>query len=144
MSDYQKVEINKEAEAAPYSAEDLKKIEDQSAEAPQGQPVEEEQEQEEDRPEWLPEKFNAPEDLAKAYSELQAQFTKKTQDETPASEDARDFSKFTTEFAESGDLSSESVSEIESWGIPRDMIDGYVEGQKAAGHKGNRTLSTRQ
>ena len=27
-----------------------------------------------DRPDWLPEKFNTPEDMAKAYSELEQQF----------------------------------------------------------------------
>src|SRR5690606_30053206 len=38
-----------------------------------------------ERPSWLPEKFNSPEDLAKAYGELEKQFTQKTQ--TGASKD---------------------------------------------------------
>ena len=128
MSDYQKVEINKSEEAQPFSEADLAKIKEDA-------PAVEETVQEAESPDWLPEKFSSPEDLAKAYEELQAKMSSGESPETeePAEEsgDNRDFSKFTEEFAESGDLSEKSVSEIQSWGIPKEMIDGYIEGQKA-------------
>lgn len=132
MSDYQKVEINKGSEPAPYSEADLEKLENTPTEESPEQATEE-------KPEWLPEKFSSPEELAKAYGELQSKLSSVESTETEESEEpvespeegSRDFSKFTEEFAESGDLSDESFKEIESWGIPREMIDGYIEGQKA-------------
>jgi hypothetical protein len=121
MSDYQKVEIVQSAEE-PQAEE---------AVAPQA-----------DRPEWLPEKFAAPEDLAKAYGELQTKMSEAPEEsgespdepaevESPAETGGKDFTKFSDEFAETGELSSESITEIKSWGIPQAMIDGYMEGQKA-------------
>ena len=35
---------------------------------------------ESERPEWLPEKFKSPEDMAKAYGELEKEFTKSRQE----------------------------------------------------------------
>tara|TARA_B100001093_G_scaffold485125_1_gene519163 strand:+ start:296 stop:1021 length:726 start_codon:yes stop_codon:yes gene_type:complete len=102
----------------------------------------------ENRPEWLPEKFKSPEDLAKGYSELEKQFTQSrqeasaTKEETAEEEtnsDARetvekaglDFDSMQQEFAEKGNLSAETYSELESKGIPKEMVDAYVEGQQA-------------
>lgn len=117
------------------------------AEAP---PVETVQE---DRPEWLPEKFNSPEDLSKAYSELEKQFTQSRQEakeepqtteepkvestETP--EDAKaavenvglDFEGMKQEYADNGKLSEETYKDLETKGIPKDMVDAYVAGQEA-------------
>ena len=59
MADYQKVEIN---EPAPNEIE---------PEEQQATEVEEPQ-SEQERPEWLPEKFKSAEDLAKAYGELES------------------------------------------------------------------------
>lgn len=139
MSEYQKVEVGQaDAEPQPFSEEDLKNIEEMQ----QGEQEAEAQETgEEQRPEWLPEKFGSPEEMAKAYEELQSQFTKERQSEetedntedpsdiTPLTVD--DFGSFTDEFAETGDVSEESREKIAGWGIPREMIDAYVEGQKA-------------
>lgn len=115
-------------------------------------PVEQTQET---RPEWLPEKFNSPEDLAKGYSELERQFTQSRQEaaqagktegsdevspsETQATEEAReavensglDFNSMQTEFAENGELSEDTYKDLENRGIPKEMVDAYVEGQKA-------------
>lgn len=115
-------------------------------------PVEQTQEA---RPEWLPEKFNSPEDLAKGYSELERQFTQSRQEaaqsgetegsgevspsETQTTEEAReavegtglDFDAMQTEFAENGELSDSTYKNLENKGIPKEMVDAYVEGQKA-------------
>jgi hypothetical protein len=115
-------------------------------------PVEQTQET---RPEWLPEKFNSPEDLAKGYSELERQFTQSRQEaaqagkaedsnevssnETEATTEAReavegkglDFDAMQTEFAENGELSENTYKDLENKGIPKEMVDAYVEGQKA-------------
>lgn len=44
-------------------------------------PGEQPAQQEPDRPEWLPEKFKTPEDLAKSYSELEKKMTNKVPDQ---------------------------------------------------------------
>ena len=46
-------------------------------------PVEQTQEA---RPEWLPEKFKTPEDLSKAYGELEKQYTQSRQEAASAKE----------------------------------------------------------
>ena len=113
------------------------------------------EETKDNRPEWLPEKFNSPEDLAKGYSELEKQFTQSRQEASQAKEtegsnevssteaqttiEARetvenaglDFDAMTQEFTESGKLSDDTYKELQSKGIPKEMVDAYVEGQQA-------------
>ena len=103
------------------------------------------------RPEWLPEKFNSPEDLAKGYSELEKQFTQSRQAEAQANQaesseevpsgqaEAKeavenaglDFEAMQAEFAESGELSENTYKDLEAKGIPKEMVDAYVDGQMA-------------
>jgi len=135
MGDYQKVEVVREGEPDPSLQEEH--IEQEASEEVQAEQVEEQ------RPEWLPEKFNSPEDMARAYESLESQFTKKKQDaevgeETTEATDAStstlsvdNFAEYTDEFANTGDISEESRQSIESMGLPREMIDAYIEGQKA-------------
>ena len=146
MSDYQKVEVGRGEEDGPFSEEDVQQLQAESdtqdADQEERVAVEEEREDEildEERPEWLPEKFGTPEDLAKAYSDLEAQYTQAQQGEDgetlPERDSVRsldDLTAFNQEFAETGDISEESRAKVESeWGLPREMIDGYIEGQKA-------------
>lgn len=105
-----------------------------------------------DRPSWLPEKFKTPEDLARAYDELQrklGQQPPKTEatTEAPKTEDAPqatqesakdalaasglDYDAFSREFAEAGTLSDDSYERLNKAGIPRDVVDAYIEGQRA-------------
>ena len=108
-------------------------------------PVEQTQE---NRPEWLPEKFKTPEDLSKAYGELEKQFTQSRQEASEAeveqpepqtTEEARetvekaglDYDAMQQEFAENGELSDKTIKDLEDRGIPRDMVDSYVRGQEA-------------
>lgn len=140
MSNYQQVSMTT-GETSAYSEADLAKIEAEDGVVDEAEGIQDEVgvEVDEDRPEWLPQKFASPEQLAKAYAELEARYSSrsKNSEEQPADVDEapevseRDFSVYTEEFAENGDLSEESIAQIESWGIPREMIEGYVEGQKA-------------
>ena len=76
------------------------------------------------RPEWLPEKFQSPADLAKAYSELEKRFTSKAVD-------FGGLDQFSQEFAANGDISEESVKKITAMGIPEPLVRAYVDGQKS-------------
>jgi len=136
MADFQRVEVQAQ-DSAPLSEQDIKNLE-------QEEQAEVQEEVHEERPEWLPEKFGTGEELAKAYSELQTEFTKRRQDTeegTESSEEAAgdptplsvdSFREFSNEFTETGDVSETSRERIvEEMGLPREMIDAYVEGQKA-------------
>lgn len=101
------------------------------------------------RPEWLPEKFQSPEDLAKAYAELE-QKQSKPDDDTPKPDDKQDkpddkptddtpkspvevaIAKASAEFEKAGDISSETVEELTKMGIDKAYIERYVEMAKAA------------
>jgi uncharacterized protein YbaA (DUF1428 family) len=140
MANYQQINLST-GETGAYSEADLAKIETQEGAVDEAEGIQDEAgvESDEERPEWLPEKFASPEQLAKAYSELESRYSSRSQDTEEQPDDGdeapevaeRDFSVYSDEFAEHGTLSEESVAEIESWGIPREMIEGYVEGQKA-------------
>lgn len=105
-----------------------------------------------DRPEWLPEKFKSPEDMAKAYGELEKKLGAKPEDkdsedqgsedqgsEDKASDDdndqgdkpALDFERYAEEVSTNGELSEEAYAELEKAGIPREVVDTYVEAQQA-------------
>jgi len=91
-----------------------------------------------DRPAWLPEKFKSAEDLAKAYSELEGRFTQANQSQDQLSKavqaanlSVEDLAPMSREFADTGALSEKSYKALEGKGIPRELVDAYVEGQKA-------------
>jgi len=94
-----------------------------------------------ERPEWLPEKFNSPEDLAKSYSELEKKLSSPTDEaaepsetdgEPPSTPEPVSFNKFSEEFAGSGELGEESYTELESMGYPKEMVDIYIKGMQSA------------
>lgn len=95
-----------------------------------------------DRPTWLPEKFNSPEELAKAYGELEKQFTQKNQTKTEGSETQSQVEQvvenaglnlidLTAEFEQSGQLSDDSYDRLGKAGISRDYVNAYIRGQEA-------------
>lgn len=103
-------------------------------------PVEETQE--EQRPEWLPEKFKNPQDLANAYGELEKQFTQSRQSEPEDSTQEQsaeevvesvglDFTEMSNEYMENGQLSEETYKALENRGIPSDIVDAYIQGQES-------------
>ena len=137
MAEFERVEIPT-PEDAPFSEQDIKNLEQEE------QTEIQEEQLDDERPEWLPEKFESPEELAKAYSDLQAEFTRNRQNEESgregvekAAENAEalsveSFKEFSDEFNETGDVSQASRDMIvKNMGLPREMVDAYVEGQKA-------------
>ena len=100
----------------------------------------------EDRPQWLPEKFKSPEDMAKAYSELEAKLGQAKPVDPPAvdpaatppanpeaalAEKGLDLQDFSAEFAQKGELSAESYEKLGKAGYSRQIVDQYIEGQRA-------------
>jgi plasmid maintenance system antidote protein VapI len=89
-------------------------------------------------------KFKSQEDLEKAYSELEQRFSKgehKAGDETDPAQPAKtpevspeakpSLDKYSDEFMEKGELSSESYAELEKAGYDRQTVDNYIAGQQA-------------
>jgi len=135
MGDYQKVEIIKEGLEDPSLQEEhIEQEATQEEQSPQA---------EEQRPEWLPEKFDSPEAMAKAYESLESQFTKQQQTTEVGEENAEEtnetaspisvekFTEYDNEFINTGEISEQSRQDIEAMGIPREMIDAYISGQQA-------------
>lgn len=96
-----------------------------------------------ERPEWLDEKFQSPEELAKAYQELQQKQSKKEapkdeateeveKEDAPAPSKASDaIQKATEEFTKNGKLSDKAFIELDKAGIPRELVESYINGQEA-------------
>ncbi len=110
----------------------------------------------EGRPAWLPDKFDSPEAMARAYSELenrfhssdeqlqqyenQANYEQQAQEirETPAhlvsqvlADRDLDFSAFQQEYNETGSLSEDAYKALQEAGIEPQMVDTWIEGQEA-------------
>ena len=95
----------------------------------------------EDRPSWLPKKFKSPEDMAKAYSELEKKLSKGKQEVTSeetqgAAEEAVEaaglnMGDLQAEYDENGTLSEDSYKALEKAGISKSMVDTYIEGLNA-------------
>ena len=97
-----------------------------------------------DRPEWLPEKFKSPAELAKAYSELEKKIGQPKQEAPappptgdptipkPEGDQINGFQEFTDEFTKNGKLSDDSYKRLESRGIPRALVDSYISNHQAA------------
>jgi len=98
-------------------------------------------------------KFDSYEDLEKAYEELQSNFTKSRQtdvgesetrgadssDDESSEEIAReavqeaglDFNSLSEEYWENEGLTDQSYETLEKAGIPREIVDSYIEGQQS-------------
>ena len=130
MSDYEKVEIKSDV-APAYQQEQVEQFESQA-------PPEAPEQVGEERPSWLPEKFESPEALAFAYNQLQKEFSQsrqQPQEEAPAQENTGQitedvFYELSEEFDATGDVSEDSRDRLAQSGIPRQMIDNYVNSQK--------------
>jgi hypothetical protein len=110
----------------------------------------------EERPEWLPEKFKSPEDLAKAYNELQAKLGSRSQPseepapsvEEPEEQEAKsdnvedqareavenaglDFDSLSQKFWDNGALDDGDFEALEKSGIPRGLVEQFIAGQEA-------------
>lgn len=99
----------------------------------------------EDRPQWLPEKFKSPEDMAKAYAELESKLGgQKAPDPNATPSDpppenpqqalqdkGLDLNEFSQEFAAKGELTPESYEKLAKAGYSKDIVDNYIAGQQA-------------
>ena len=110
----------------------------------------------EGRPAWLPDKFDSPEAMARAYAELetkfhsndeqlqqlesQANYEQQAQEvmETPPhmvdqllDERGLDFSVFQQEYNETGQLSEDAYLALQEVGIEPQMVDTWIAGQEA-------------
>ena len=107
-----------------------------------------------ERPGWLPEKFANAEELAKAYGELEKRMSSKPQEPTKAEDlniktnevaenKSGQLDKFYNEYADKGELSENSYTELANIGLSRDVVDNYISGQQAlAEQKANSIMST--
>ena len=122
-----------------------------------------------DRPEWLPNKFDSPEALAQAYTELEQRMGRQGQEQQEDHEWTRedlydrdtvsveteedpsevqnflasrglDFDQFQEEFNQSGGLSEDAYGALEKAGIPPTLVDSWLEGQKAVSQQLQSTI----
>ncbi|MRN79462.1 MULTISPECIES: capsid assembly protein [unclassified Brucella] len=139
--------LEEAAKTAPTSTEEAQAQLEAQAEAEKAQ---------KERPEWLPEKFKDPADLAKAYAELEAKLGSQSaaekvpgeeepeadekkpegadegkEPEEETQEEKVDISAFEAEYAEKGELSEESYAKLEKLGFGREFVDSYKAGQEA-------------
>lgn len=74
-------------------------------------------------------KFKTQADLEKAYTELESKLGKPAA--APQAITEAELADFTTEYSTAGGLSEASLVKLESKGIKRDIVNAYIEGQKA-------------
>ena len=140
MAELHRVEIN---EKAPNEIE--------PEEAQTDEVTETTEEQQTERPEWLPEKFKSAEDMANAYSELEKKLGQPASEEQQQEEEpqqteenenendkpeAGNYNEAVVEaskeyFENDGQLSEETYQKLEKVGLPRDLVDSYAAGQQA-------------
>jgi len=135
MAELHRVEIN---EKAPQE------IDPESEEAVDAVP-----EEQTDRPEWLPEKFKSPEDMANAYSELEKKMgagaeeqqeegetTNEEEQPDDTTEEDTDTNDVIVEaskefFENDGVISEETYKNLAEIGLPKELVDSYAAGQQA-------------
>lgn len=88
-----------------------------------------------ERPEWLPEKFQSVEDMAKAYGELESKLgsdnTEETEELGDTPEQNAAISSASEEWNEKGELSDSTYQSLAKAGITRDMVDLYIQGMES-------------
>jgi len=140
MAELHRVEIN---ERAPQE------IDPESEEAVDAVSEEQTQETQEDRPDWLPEKFKNAEDMANAYSELEKKMgaganSEEEQEEEQSTEEQQDditeedtdnnnvIVEASKEFFENdGVISEETYKNLAAVGLSKELVDSYAAGQQA-------------
>lgn len=104
--------------------------------------------QDPERPEWLPEKFKSPEDMVKAYSQLESKLGQPKQEQVQETTEATgeenvsevaelldnkglDFDVFQQEYNETGGLSEDAYEALQEAGFSRSLVDTWIQGQDA-------------
>jgi hypothetical protein len=146
----ERVEINEpvageqmtlEDQLAKQEAEGIGQVmEEPTQQEPSGQEDNVAEESVEEKPEWLPEKFKTPEDLAKAYTELEKERGKESQpnkeEKGEVTGESPDVSKAIQNasdafFSDAG-MTEENYKSLEEAGVPREFAEAYVKGQEAS------------
>ena len=114
--------------------------------------IEEQEQPQGDRPEWLPEKFKSPEDLANAYNNLETRLgtpdddeseedlppTEKKSEDEPSQNDT--ITSASMEFFENGGLTDDTYAKLQEVGLSKELVDSYIEGQSAIQQSGEEAL----
>jgi hypothetical protein len=137
MAELQQVSINEKTEEENISLE--KELEMQEAIKQDAENAEAKNEVAEERPDWLPEKFKSPEDMAKAYGEMEKKQSVSDEDKVDAEPQDKQntssvdnvISKASEVFAEKGELGDKDYNALAKAGISREMVDTYISGQQA-------------
>jgi len=139
MADGQRIQVNEPTEAETVSLEQRHaELVEQGVISADDQENESSQENaQEESPEWLPDKFNSPEELAAAYKELEkrqsgGETTESAEEgEGESSEVNAVFETATAEYTEKGQLSEQTFAALAEQGISKDVVDSYIAGQEA-------------
>ena len=97
------------------------------------------------RPAWLPEKFKNAEELAKAYTGLEKEFSSRPKEEAKPTEEVQEvenkgLDKYYTEFAETGELAEKSYAELAKQGLEKTLVDSYIQGQKLVAETNTKSI----
>ena len=140
----------------------VENVEIQTPETTSEQPSEDKTFENESRPEWLPGKFKSPEDMAKAYGELEGKLgqSENTKESEPTKEETKkdnadlsidkaekavenaglNMSSLQEEYNEGGQLKESSYEALGKAGIPKDYVDAFIKGQEAIASQTSNTL----
>ena len=153
MAEFQQISTHEEAPPPPEGTKEHEQAMVQLAE--EAGAVERDDEQ----PAWLPDKFESPEDMAKAYHELEKKLsTPNTESVTDSdegtpppqtpqldlnveqarktlSDQGLDYNKYYNEYIENDTLSEESFKELNDKGMSQEMVTSWIEGQQAIGEQ---------
>jgi hypothetical protein len=146
------VTFNETTEQENLSLEQQSALQDEQQPQQPETPSDSQAEPEPERPEWLPEKFDNPEALADAYSTLEKQFHENKDEPTDADETSTEeapqtpevvnqaVSSASEEYLEKGELSEDTYKALEANGIPKEMVDMYVNGYEAVNSQQQESL----
>lgn len=109
-----------------------------------------------ERPEWLPEKFNSAEEMAQSYRELERKLSSGDTPNNPDKDEAQegveanapvneeandvaeyldgkgvDFDALQDTYAETGGISEKDYADLEKAGLPKSVVDAWIAGQEA-------------
>jgi len=138
----------------------VEKVEIQTPETTPEQPTENTTTENESRPGWLPEKFKSPEDMAKAYGELEGKLGQSEENTNKDSEPTKkeegdlsidkaeeavenaglNMSSLQEEYNDGGQLKDSSYEALQKAGIPKDYVDAFIKGQEAIATQTSNTL----
>ena len=146
MAEFQQVSTHEDAPPPPEGTKEHEQAMVQLAE--EAGAVERDDQQ----PAWLPDKFESPEDMARAYHELEKKLSSNSESVTDSDEgtpppqtpqlqveEARktlsdqglDYDKYYNEYLENNTLSEESYKELNEKGMSTEMVNSWIDGQQA-------------